>query len=659
MRRWLCGFTVVILILVAAMPPATLAFLNNVPPHEDPERAERAVDALYLLALYCNVLEYIGEVKLDNATSMLKLIEGIEVPRNVRYVIDRTNQLLNKLSSELNETENRIEEARILIDNGFYEEALSELNRALICLARANATLDELPVELIQGLGKFVPKDYEERLREISDRISELVDRIRDLIEEILEEMRNLRMRVTGRIPTFIMVNATPQTLMVGGNLTIHGFLYDVNGTPLNGRLVKIFFELSTPGGESIIEPIQVYTRLGGAFKFTVRMPYIYREESMTQGVIVRACYTPSGGDVSIYSASTNYTKILLLFNRTIVTISAPEEVLPGKNVSVSISVDPWINVSRKIHVFFDSRKVLGTTLNNRTITSTIKIPASTGPGKHFFRVVVEPYETFSPGENSTSVTVVLEETFLKVSVKDLVLYPFESKVLLEGFVVDENGSGLENALIRVFFQGREYAVNSSRDGYFNVSFNVGFSIVFSRSTLTVLADPVEPWMSSASWSHTITTVNVLSVFFILSVILLAFMNASRLRRVGERVFERFTWISVRGSRGEVTGGKIPVGIGEATGLLRGYTVRRGPIVEYYLRVVEKISRIVGRPKPYETIREYLWRAKNALPQSVLRLFEKLSFLAEKAIYSPTGCSSEDVSSAESIARRILESDFG
>jgi len=61
---------------------------------------------------------------------------------------------------------------------------------------------------------------------------------------------------------------------------------------------------------------------------------------------------------------------------------------------------------------------------------------------------------------------------------------------------------------------------------------------------------------------------------------------------------------------------------------------RESRIALLYWSLVSRLGKVLHRPYPYETLREYYARVKSRLRGSVRRLFRDLTLLVEKDLYS-------------------------
>ncbi len=583
-----------VFLLCAAASQAALAGLPA-PRHVDPSAVgEEGPSPLELLALYRAVVEAVTAGDYGEADLRLRETLRVYAPPNVRYVLDRFNDLLSQEVDLLNATHAGIELARALIDLGLLDEAGVALENATVTLARANITY----MELFMAAGEFRRYLRVPKVEETIADLGAVLKLYRGEITELSALLESRRIEGIVRTRMTLEVNAT--AAWVGSKLRVSGELTTAGGDPLPGRRVTILM-----GGESR----EVLTDQTGRFEADVRVPYVYRPE-----IALRARFVPTGDDVgALAGCGAGPVTISLLYVTPNLTLSVdPPRVTPLGTLTVAGRSDvPHLRLV--VRAF--GREVWTEADSMGEFSAEIRVPAEARDGPHVVRVESEPESVVGPAEASASVEVYripvdLEEVSLsRLAISGLTGVRVEGEVLA-------GGSPLGGAEVTVEGFDEVVVVQTDEWGRFSVEISPGHAVPTGSHRVSVLAVPDQPWYATASEEASVLVVNLYttSLLVALGSILARRAWSTRVRPGGPR---------------EEEAGVAPTPPRPP----RERPRRLSEVAAAYLAAVELVGSKTGvRMRPSHTIREYL---EATLPKlgPAADPFIELSALAERTIY--------------------------
>ncbi len=594
----------VITVLLLILQVVAIAF--SLPKHVNPaEVRPEGPSPIELLALYQSIVEAVALENHTEATLRIKDAFEMYAPEDLKYIVSRFNELLDKVVELLNDTDACIAVGRELIMEGFFDEAEIYIDKGYISLAKANVTYGELvdaTVELsrrlrisLHGLvGEFevVIDDYFERLNSLS---------------KLLEDLR-------GRAAeTELHINVNCSEAWVGSTILVFGVLSEVGGGGISHRNVTVYI-----GGKGYTAS----TNDDGYFEAFVGVPYIYRVNAT-----VYAVYTPTGDDVGVYAGSkSNEVELKLLYVKPSIRVSLDKvRVKPAERFTIYGNIDPsglrvWLKVfGVKYDLPVDE---------NGVFNLTITVPGHVGEGNHVVEVGSYAEGIYAPAHKLVKFEV------YRLPLKVDVSFPL---VAVCGFTVEfsgrvlSDGGAVSGAKVTVEAFGISSSGVTASDGCFSVKLNVPYGVFSGWRELKVYVKPTQPWYRGATLCSRALFINPYTLAFplILAIVLIRRAwpvkeEVSAPKHVEEPAFTKPpSLIPIK-----------PVG-----GLPRLYFDA--------VRLIESRFEVFLRPS--DTIREYLLRVEDLLGDA-LDPFRELSFMLEMAVY---GGIEPDVSRAEELFEKF------
>jgi hypothetical protein len=331
MRRLIPILLLIAVMMASALPSAASAEERWVP-HENPATAEESVDAIGLLLFYGEVLEFLSS---GDTTAVQKLLvekfQHANVPPDIRFIVQRYNDLLRGLSSTLGSLQTELERASQLLSQGQLAAAGSRLDEASQLLSLAEDMLKEVSqaTEALAShplLGVFVAPEGSgislayTRLTEMLTRVRELETQLEDLFQSLERELSAAQEKEEK--PTLLTLGVNPSQAWVGDSVTVSGGLVSLQeGKGLPGREVEVVV-----GGDSFVAT----TAAGGIFSLEIEAISDYVPE-----VGVQAFYRGTGDKYQ--PSSSPVVKLEVSLYPTLLTLELDtSEAWVGDSVSVS-----------------------------------------------------------------------------------------------------------------------------------------------------------------------------------------------------------------------------------------------------------------------------------------------------------------------------------
>jgi len=619
----------------------------NLTPHEDPAKAESSLDSFSLLMYYSDILMQISIGQYENASMLADSFRFAYVPEELRYIIQRYNDLMLELTQVLNDTENLLTEASTLLYAYRLEEVSRVLNSTGILLGRAGILirgLEDATATLSSRLRVFA-SPAESRVRQAYNRLQSMLQRLRLLTEDYRKLLKTLRgeatqIEIVELTPTEITLNLNASSVLVGGFVTTLGSLLS-EGKGLAKRAVTILLD-GMPVAESL-------TSQDGWYSATVRIPYKYVNSSNFQAV-----YLPRSDDRGVYLASRSPpVAIRILFYKTRVGVAIPKEVYPGLPMTIEgeATIMGGVPASlRSVRIFRDGVLLAE---NQTDLQGRFEVRVVTNPrvpvGKHRLTVGIEPQKVFAGVTYEGELNVVKATSEMSIQVPSILCLP--ANMYVEGYVYSSFGP-VKGALVRLEISEYTITTETLEEGRFEATIYMPLNLVPSGfEELRVSVEPAEPWNAPVQIKRIALVINPANISLMsaafLSITAALFTNPRKTRLTEETVLtapivQHKPEIQVVGSpRSE------PAPRPEDA---------RGRVLEAYLRVVEKIVEVTGiLMAPYMTLREFLSAVRPNLKDAV-DYFADLTLLAERVLYSPYFPEEDQVSKAEGSTERIMKS---
>ena len=267
MKRVIIFIFIAVLCAIISPFGSMLAQPSHVP-HQNPATAEDSSDTASLLNLYGNIFNLAALRQYHDAQSMLNELEHANIPKELRYLTDRFNDLSQQLFIAANNLEFVLDKASTLFSENQIIEARQLLDSAEVVIhdtlllmddteTAASAIGDALGVFTVLA-GSEITIAYE-RLEETLHRLRQTIDELNQLRERISDNPQAV-IDTQFYLPTQLEVSA-PETAHPGLPFTISGKVSYTDGTA--NRMVKILLD-DIQFAEEIVE---------GQFSFQVTPP--------------------------------------------------------------------------------------------------------------------------------------------------------------------------------------------------------------------------------------------------------------------------------------------------------------------------------------------------------------------------------------------------
>ena len=579
---------------------ASLPIMQTIPRHVNPsELSEEYPEIIGLLSVYASIMD--KALLEDFGGSLRNLNESmkIHVPRDVKYIYDRFNELLRDELDRLNYTKRCIDVARLNMVLGLLEYAGGNLSQATYSLAQANLTYTEL---------KQSVEEFERMLRIPRNQLAVKLTSIEKLLAKYLNEVRELRdklksLREAGLEETEVSIWVDRASVWVGESVKLSGFLRSSRGYPLEDRAVSVYLD-----GGRVDMPA---TDERGFFSTKLSMSGVYKSS-----VQVYAEYNPSSEDVGRYRASrSNVITIHVLYDKpTIYAELSHRKARPGQ----AVNVYGWVNASlgrlpEKIYMDAFST-TLSKSLNSSGFFDFIfKVPEDVEEGSYKVRLYTQASGIIAPSEKV--LPILIEKIPVNVTYLASTIALSGGEVVVTGRVTASASSSITlipYSKITIIGFGNQSIVYSDEGGGFTASIHVPLSTMTGHSKISLFIEPPSQQYKTHSLSIEVFIVNPLimlapSILFVVALV----YAAPLVREVRESI-----------------AGRKPTEVLEEAYILEAPRTRF-----FYLEAALMVGDVTGlHIKDYETIREYLARVGGLLGEAY-QIFKEISILAERELY--------------------------
>jgi hypothetical protein len=592
--KYLAMFSLTIVALVS------LSITQNIARHVNPdELREDYPNIVELPSVYAIVMDKASRENFGDALRNLNVSMRIHVPRDIRYIYDRFNELLWSVLDKLNSTKKYIDVTELNILLGLPEYGRGNLSQASYTLGEANLTYIEL--------GRTVD-EFERMLRIPGKQLAVKLTPIEKLLTKYLDEIRELRaklesIRETGLEETKILVWVDRASVWVGEPIKLNGYLRRGGGLPLDGRPVHIQIDGRT---------VPLTTDSKGLFTTSLSTEGIYKPFLQAY-----AEYIPSGDDVGRYKASKSDVITLQIFydKPTIHAELSHGKAQPGQVVKVY----GWVNTSlgRLPEIIY--MDAFSTTINRNLredgrFNFTLKLPEKIEEGSYRIKLYTKATGAIAPSE--AVLTVVVEKLPIDVIYMAPAIALSGGEITVRGRVTTSAGMitvPIPDSRVTITGFGNQSTGYSDGEGEFTVSLHVPLSALTGYSRVSLSVEPRSQLYRSQTLSIETFIVNPWVMMAPSIAFAVALVYAAPL---------------VREVRGGATSRKRPGALVEV------YALEESAPAFFYTEAVS----IVGDAtdiyiRDYETIREYLVRVRSPLGEAY-RIFAGISMLAERELYA-------------------------
>jgi len=241
-------------------------------PHENPATATGSLNKASLLLSYNKIFNLATSRQYQDAQDVLNELRRADVPDELRYIIDRYNNLDQQLFTTLDNLDSLLDEASTLLSRHQIHEAKQRLDHAEADIQDARFLLEDIEVAtdtLGNKLGVFAITAAT-KLRQAYALVEKSLKRLRQSIDESNQLYESLAERRKTQaiklIPTELSLSVTPASVFVGDSTTASGRLSS-DGKPLTKRRLTLTLD---------DKPIATTTEIDGSYVTNITIPYKY-----------------------------------------------------------------------------------------------------------------------------------------------------------------------------------------------------------------------------------------------------------------------------------------------------------------------------------------------------------------------------------------------
>lgn len=612
----------------------------------NPYTVNETFNGAIMLELLNNILSLIINEDYREAEHLTHVLSNAYVPEKISFIHNKTLTYLRELTVSLESLKKLEDEVRNLLMRRRCDLALEYEG----VLRNLTINVFSLKYKLIDDglLSNYLSSllNYADLInirfilkRKIDSNIESLIERLDNYRSEIIDLLDNTRKCNTTNILIVKVINSSREVL--GGNpIVVYGMVTTNNGTPIAGVNIALnlivaghtisnntitdkrgYFrgEILTPTSDVLLKTLPMYSKIS-SINTTL---YLFAYKSVND----------------VFYSGMNKVNITITYIKPRISVECPVAVNYSIPLLLNLTIN--LNVPLNILIYLDNVElgdfILASGLN--TISITVN---NTSVGLHTLKFTSIASGTYLPSTYSCTFAIVKQVPALKVSMNNIIVYPFDR---LHIYAAASNIGNNSSVNMSVIVDGR--TVYTTKGSLLNVTLPppLTYLIQYHTVSLTVYGENVE----RTEFSYKILGINPLGLIASLAIVLTGFSvgldkYVLRLPRIIVG-FKRFLSKNKRIIRRE----ERDRGIRRIEKYV--YSKISSSIVKIYWLAVRIISKIVGDPSPSETLREYLSRSKKKLKTDLYMLFEKITLLAERDLYSRYKATKEE----EEEAKKMLE----
>ncbi|MDD5126676.1 MAG: hypothetical protein PHR43_01025 [Dehalococcoidales bacterium] len=614
-------------------------------PHENPSRVSATTDTAALLLQYSNIFYNINRKEYNNARNLVGEMSQPELPADLRYLVDQYNELCRQLIHVINSLDAALTEATRLIEEKHSDAAIPLLADAEVLMEDAGMVTTEIDAATQQmarmtGLSAdAAPAQYKERY----DRLMNSLQQLKRLTEEfrILQQtlLQSQLKQQAELVPTRLTLAVPDASFFSGDNITVTGLLSS-NGRALANRRIAIITDNITDN----ITLATADTDPNGAYTTDIIIPgkwsqYYNDREHFTAPLVLRANFTPvPGNDPNLSASESPPVSIDVSFYPTRLDLSVPDNVYPGVPFFLNGQIISRGGTSeRGIQILLDDNEYPIATQNaTGSFSIEVNTPPQISADEHYLTIFAEPAGR-SGGTSVKQKLLILRQLPVRVDIQVAPLVVLSRPLSISGQVYYGN-QPMPDAGVMIQWQNSASIVNTDHDGTFTASLptSIGISI-FYRQDIEITVQPTGGLPLSTRLTHPVFTVNPLTLFFLLVLIIAPLLRARRTRRLSApQIIPAATSMPAHLS---ITPAEIAVKPGFA-----------GRICAAYRNSLRAIEASTGTfMSPPTTLQEFLG-ATTAIPAPASQPFTALTNLTEAALYSACELDEDAAVRAEKLA---------
>jgi len=576
MKKFLLLFLILILVFSITF---SLAYNENFPRSIDPSQIKEENPSIEILSLYSNIGKFASNLDFKLIINVSLALKEIYIPKNLLYIFQRFNNLLNETLNQMNITNHYVKLASIYLNSSDFKKAKNCIYNASKEILFTKIKYNELydaSFEFSRSMGI-----YHDKIIQMLNDIEIGIKKLEFSIDELFKKIENIKPKI---INAFLYINVEPLSINYGEEITINGFLYDEYGNMLSYR------EIIVHVGNN---KYTIKTDYFGKYSFNCKIiEYIQR-------IPIYAEYIPKKEDfekISYAISKIFYVNISYIIPKMKISISQTK-VKPMDNIKIHISSLPNL----EIKISFLSNIIEGSTNNYGIFNYDFTIPSNINEGTYNMIISSLPKGIIGPSQNIVEIIVYKLDLNYSIDFPSLVItgIPFKIKV-------NTNTNSTIVLTSPIFGTIIDHCLNSSKEitlplTYLNGSFSFLIKII-----------PDEPCYRTSFKSFSIKVINMLGIILIIPLLTILFLSYLIRKEALKIIIEK------------------PIDKISHEFLKEKEYPYPSNLFFKFIRLIEKTFNIII--KPSETLREYL-RKISILPK---KLYEEIAILFlnyEKFIY--------------------------
>lgn len=617
----------------------------------NPSAVNESFDGTIILELLDKTLSLIANNNYKESEKIINLLSRAYVPQNISKLHYETLNRLRDLVDSLYNVNIIVDEVERVLGNSScftnkqYEDALK--NAVIEVFSAKYKLIDEgLISDYKTILKKYIKNpNIRFRLSESFDanlnRVIRQIDSLRNNIVDLINKLRECN--TTGML--IIEIIQLDKTVLGSKSINIYGKVTDSQGNPVINATVKLTLIVA---GYSIVN--YTTTDNEGFFHGVIATPSA--DVILKVFPVIYKSYLKTNSSLYILA-----TKII---NRTIykglktlnVTIkyvrprietTCPTSIKYNSTMKLNLTIRA--TTSLNITIFLDN-KLLGNYSLIRGENLLILNFSNTSAGLHVLKFVSKAFGPYFPIKYTCTFAITRNIPNIKASINSIFVYPLNE---LHIYAVVENIDE-KNTYIAISIDGK-VVYNTTNTTVINTTLPSPITYLIQYHTIKL--EVGEKDGSKSYFYYRVLGINPLGLLLSLLLVLTGFtigldkyviklpqilVNFKRMLKTRTTVNRKIRYYSSIVAEKTISASKI-----------------RSIIVRIYWFAVKTISKIIGDQKPSETLREYLAKARRALESEIYKLFERLTFIAERELYSSDKNNPDNIEEANKILKRLKD----
>ncbi len=638
-----------ILLLMATITPAE-ALNNNInmfySENVNPFTVNETFDGTTLLELLNKAILLSANGEYTNALKIVDILSKAYVPQDLAYSQNTSSFYLRELILTMNNLSSLINRIDRFLKGGKCYLTLKYENKLRTYIINAFSIkyklIDEGTLRTYKtGLLKYIRSPnirftLSRNFAKNMDLLIRHLDSLRSTVIGLIDEINKCNITSTLIIK---VINYTKEVLG-GHSIKVYGKVMDINGNPIVNATISLSLVIA---GYSVTS--NTVTNGTGYFNGTLHAPpsstilkifptipkpyvinsslYIYAHKEKDNSVF---------NGLEILNISIEYIKPLL-------EADCPASLNYTNPLKVNLTVKSLTPL--KVSVYLDNTLIsnYSLTIGLNRLVITIN---NTTTGLHTLKLASIAHGPYLPTAYFCTLAITKLIPSIKVSINSIVLYPFD-KLRIYASIIN-----VKNKAINVSIIIDNKIVYTTNKPVINVTLHPPITYLIQYHTINLVVKGKD--ISESHFNYVILGINPLGITASLIIVLIGFsIGLDKYLLQLPYVFIHTGRILLRRTTPRSSKKIITKGIRR---LEKTLTSRiSSTIVRIYWLAVKIISKIVGEQMPSETLREYLAKSKKFLRAEIYQLFEKITLLAERDLYSQK----KTTKSEEEEAKRILE----